>query len=324
MHPEKVYDDAGLLIIHQGALGDVVLAFAAIIALRRQFDRIDILCQGQIGKLAVNLGLADKDYPLEAAYFATLFSDAVDAKIKAIIGSYDRIVIFSFSAELESTINQMTDTPCLRIPTRPPARDRIYVAEFLLQQLIAGRLIEAAGANKLVSDWQQQHTLKAVQSIDTLKIIIHPGTGSVRKRWPPDRFLELAQVLEERGLQPQFVCGPAEFDLDAVIKNQNRKVHRFSELTDLVVWFESAGAYIGNDSGISQLAVFLGIPSVVIFGPADPKRWTPPGHRVQVVRPAVDCDPCFESEPHNCTQPVCLTETTLESVLRAFDGVYMR
>ncbi|MBW2517706.1 MAG: glycosyltransferase family 9 protein [Deltaproteobacteria bacterium] len=313
-----------LFIIHQGALGDVVLTFAAIIALRKQFGRIDILCQGQVGKMAARLGLADKTYPLEAAFFAILFSGAVDEKIKDLISSYKKVVVFSFSAELENTINQMTDDPCLRLPPRPPARDRIQVAEFLLQQLVGNRLIESVNANVLVSSWHRRHTPKAGRSIEASKIIIHPGAGSIRKRWPLARFLELADVLAERGWQPQFVCGPAESDLASEIKKQNRQVHRFGELPDLVDWLKTAGGYIGNDSGISHLAAFMGIPCVVIFGPTDPARWTPPGPRVQVVRPAVDCDPCFEIEPHNCDRPTCLMDATLDSVLQAFDGVSER
>ena len=312
-----------LFILHQGALGDVVLTFAGLIALRKRFSRIDILCQDQIGRLAVKLELVDKGYPLEAAYFATLFSDRADAKIKDLIRSYEKIVVFSFSAELENTINQISASPCVRIPPRPSPRDRINVAEFLLQRLFAGGVIEKTDANKVVIHWQQEKVCKAERLIDASKIIIHPGAGSIRKRWPLDRFLELADVLAERGLQPQFVCGPAETDLDAKIKNQNRPVHGFRELTNLTEWIETAAGYIGNDSGISHLTAFMGIPSVVIFGPADPARWTPPGARVQIVRPAVDCDPCFEIEPRNCDQPLCLTDATLESVLQAFDDVYV-
>jgi ADP-heptose:LPS heptosyltransferase len=313
--------DTGLLIIHQGALGDVVLTFPAIIALRKQFDRIDILCQGQIGRLAVKLGLIDKEYPLEAAYFATLFSDQVDVKIKDLIISYTNILVFSFSSDLEKAINQISDRPCLRISPRPPAPDSIHVAEYVTQHLITGGLIKTTDLNNVVSDWQKKQTRKD-HPIDTAKIIIHPGSGSIRKRWPLDRFLKLAHALQKKGWQPQFVCGPAEPDLIAEIRNQKRPVHTFSELTDLVDWFETAGRYIGNDSGISHLAAFLGLPSVVIFGPADPKRWMPVGPRVQIVRPVLDCRPCFELEPENCTQPACLTDATLETVLLAFDQVY--
>ncbi|MGD8963583.1 MAG: glycosyltransferase family 9 protein [Desulfobacterales bacterium] len=313
---------ARLLIIHQGALGDVVLTFASIIVLRKQLGRIDIFCQGQIGKLAAKLGLIDTAYPLEAALFATLFSGRADAIIKDVIRSYTKIVVFSFSVELENAINEITDSPCVRIPPRPPIRDRIHVAEYLLQNLINGGLIKTAEAHEALSFRQRKQIPAVDQSIENSKIIIHPGSGSVRKRWPLDRFLKLAEVLGRRGLRPQFVCGPAEWDLQAEIKNQNRQVNHFSQLTDLADWMKTAGGYIGNDSGISHLAAFLGLPCVVIFGPTDPQRWTPPGPRVEVVRPELECSPCFEIEPHNCDKPVCVTDASLESVLEAFDGVY--
>ncbi|MBW2479833.1 MAG: glycosyltransferase family 9 protein [Deltaproteobacteria bacterium] len=313
--------NSNLLIIHQGALGDVVLTFPAIIALRQKFRCIDLICQGQLGKLASHLGLVEKSYPLEAAYFATLFSDPMDAGIRDLLGNYARILVFSFSVDLEKAINQNIDRPCLRVNPRPPARERIHVADFLIQRIEAGGLIETADAGDAVSGWHRKQTHRAHSSIDRSKIIIHPGSGSIRKCWPLTSFLELAQRLEKRGLQPQFVCGPAEPHLIQEIRNRGRKVHIFSELTNLVDWLESAGEYIGNDSGVSHLAAFLGLPSVVIFGPADPVRWKPPGPRVRIVRPELDCHPCFEIEPDNCTQPACLTDANLESVLAAFDEV---
>ncbi|MGD8459280.1 MAG: glycosyltransferase family 9 protein [Desulfobacterales bacterium] len=313
--------EAKLFILHQGALGDVVLTFPAIIALRKEFDTIDILCQGQIGKLAVKLGLIDKKYPLEAAYLATLFSDQVDTKIKDLISSYTKTLVFSFSSDLENTINQISDRPCLRIPPRPPAPDSIHVAEYVIQHLISGGLLKATDLENAESDRQKKQARKD-HPIDISKIIIHPGSGSIRKRWPLANFLNLADDLEKKGWQPQFVCGPAEPDLIAEIRNQKRPVHAFSELTDLVDWLETAGGYIGNDSGVSHLAAFLGLPSVVIFGPADPLRWKPLGPGVEIVRPELDCNPCFEIEPENCTEPACLTDATLESVLTAFNQVF--
>ncbi len=316
--------NTSLLMIHQGALGDVILTFAAIMALQEKFDRIDILCQGQIGKLAAKLGLVDKGYPLEAAYFATLFSDQVDAKVKDLISRYTKILVFSFSCDLEKAIKQITDSPYLRIPPRPPTHDNTHVAEYLLKNIKNGGLIEDVDSKDVVSTWQRKHTQKADRPIDSTKIIIHPGAGSKRKRWPLVKFFKLTDVLEKRGWRPQFVCGPAEPDLIAEIRNQNRQVHQFSELTDLVAGLESAGGYIGNDSGVSHLAAFLGLASVVIFGPADPARWRPLGPRVQIVCPELDCQPCFEIEPDNCTPPACLADTSLESVLSAFERVYHR
>jgi ADP-heptose:LPS heptosyltransferase len=314
--------NSNLLIIHQGALGDVVLTFPALIALRQKFGRIDIISQGQLGKLAAKLGLVDKAYPLETAYFASLFSDEIDEKIKDLICNYKSILVFSFSSDLKNSIRQITDGQYFQIPPRPPVQEQIHVARFLFENLIDSGLLEDADSNEKRFTWQKRQAHWKVKPIDASKIIIHPGSGSIRKRWPLTNFLDLSDGLEKRGLQPQFVCGPAEPDLIEEIRKQDRQVHTFSKLTDLVDWFETAGGYIGNDSGVSQLAAFLGLPSVVIFGPADPARWKPLGPRVQIVQPELDCQPCFEIEPENCAQPECLVNATLESVLSAFNQLY--
>jgi len=315
--------DSSILLIHQGALGDVVLTFPAIIALRKKFSRIDILCQHQPGKLAAHLGLIEKWYPLEMAGFATLFSDQIAGKIKDLLCSFTDVVAFTFDCDLKNSICQATARRCFQIRPRPPARDKIHVAEFLFKNLIDCGLIETDDSTNRIFTRQRVTNTYVDRPINAAKIIIHPGSGSPRKRWPLARFIKLADVLEKRGLQPHMICGPAESDLAGELRNQNRPAHHLSELTDLADWLESAGAYIGNDSGISHLAAFLGLPSVVIFGPADPVRWKPVGPRVEIVRPEPDCSPCFEIEPENCSRPACLADASLEAVLAAFDRAYI-
>ncbi|MGD9281300.1 MAG: glycosyltransferase family 9 protein [Desulfobacterales bacterium] len=316
--------DSSLLIIHQGALGDVVMTFPAITALRKKFGRIDILCQGQLGKLAAGLGLADKAYPLEAAYVATLFSKPVDKKIKTILAAYSTILLFSFGSDLKKSIRQISDGRCFQIPPRPPVREKINVAEFILKNLLDCGLLKACDFHNPHFTRQERRFPDTVRPVDSLKILIHPGAGSIRKRWSLARFLELADILEKKGLGPQFICGPAEQDLADELAKQNRPVHGLGELTDLADLLESAGGYIGNDSGVSHLASFLRLPSVVIFGPTDPLRWKPTGPRVEIVRPELDCNPCFEIEPENCPDPRCLTDASVEAVVRTFERAYQR
>ena len=283
-----------------------------------------MLCPLQQARLAAHLKLIEKGYPLESAFFATLFSDQIDPHIKDLICSYTRILAFSFTAELINSIRQITDRPCIRIPPRPTAREKIHVTEFLMKNLTDAGLLNAADLNVEISPANRQQALGTDRSFDAAKIIIHPGAGSIRKRWPLSKFLKIAAVLTQRGLRPHFICGPAEPDLTVELQHQNQPVYHLSELPDLADWLETAGGYIGNDSGVSHLAAFLGLPSVVIFGPTDPIRWRPVGPRVEIVQPELDCTPCFEIEPENCARPACLADASLESVLVAFDRLYRR
>ncbi len=153
-------------------------------------------------------------------------------------------------------------------------------------------------------------------------ILLHPGAGSCRKRWPMKYFFEIEAILKSNGLKPEFVLGPAEEDLIDRLQHPDRTVHILTDLLDLMDLLKSAGGYIGNDSGASHLAAFLGLPAAVVFGPTDPKRWRPVGRNVEIVEPEVQCRPCFETEKANCDDPECLTKTRPRDVIRAFYRKY--
>ena len=173
--------DSSLLIIHQGALGDVVMTFPALIALRKKFGRIDILCQGQLGKLAAGLGLVDKAYPLEAAYVATLFSKSVDKKIKTILAAYSTILLFSFVSDLKKSTRQISKGRCFQLPPRPPVREKINVTEFILKNLFNCGLLEACNSDDRHFTRQGRLFPDTARPVDSSKIFIHPGARSIRK-----------------------------------------------------------------------------------------------------------------------------------------------
>ena len=307
-----------LLIIHQGALGDFILIFPAIIRLKQYYEVIDVLCQSGIGKLAKALGLVDKWYPLEAAYVASLFTNRIDSKIKTLLSPYADIILFTLSDQLEGTIRRLTAVPTCHIPPRPPGYVRIHLTKFVLENLLNCRLIKKADAG--VEDFPR--SARRSRPGYPARILLHPGAGSLRKRWPIKNFLEIEALLKDAGLEPQFILGPAEEDLVDTLPGANRTVHLLTDLIELAALLNSAGGYIGNDSGASHLAAFLGVPSAVIFGPADPKRWKPVGRAVEIVRPELACRPCFETETTNCDGSECLHKSSPEKVIKAFYRVY--
>lgn len=157
---------------------------------------------------------------------------------------------------------------------------------------------------------------------DRRKILLHPGSGSKRKRWPLSQFMRVASLLHGRGLKIEFILGPAEEDLLGALQNQDRKIHVLNESLDLAALYKTAAGYVGNDSGAGHLAAFMGLACVVIFGPADPVRWKPNGPSVEVVRPELECRPCFETDPANCAEVKCLEDIRPVTVVEAFDKVY--
>jgi ADP-heptose:LPS heptosyltransferase len=316
MAPQK------LLIVHQGALGDVVAIFPVIIRLKRYFDSIDIICQSQLGRLAKALGLTDNWFPLEGAWAASLFTDQPDRKAKALLRPYAKVVLFSFSGELERSLNQITQNRCIRFAPKPPNDSPTHVTAYAVQNLVQCGVLSAQDLKindlSLPTHWLEKRNLPT----DHHKILIHPGSGSRRKRWPLSQFIRLEAFFIASGLKTEFILGPAEEDLLAALAKPDRKIHMPGDLLELAMLYKTAGGYIGNDSGASHLAAIMGLASVVIFGPADPARWKPNGPFVEVVRPALECLPCFETDRANCTAPKCLEDIQPETIVKAFYKIY--
>jgi len=112
-------------------------------------------------------------------------------------------------------------------------------------------------------------------------LALHPGSGSRRKNWPAERFAELAGRERAPWL---LVQGPADDAAAAVLATvPGAVVARDLPLRTLAALLARAGAYVGNDSGITHLAAAAGAPTVALFGATDPKLWAPIGPRVRIV-----------------------------------------
>ncbi len=89
-------------------------------------------------------------------------------------------------------------------------------------------------------------------------VLFHSGSGSPRKNWP--RFPELLSRL-----------------------NGSRAIPQNLSLLELSREIAKARLFIGNDSGITHLAAYIGCPTIALFGPTDPRVWGPIGRRARVI-----------------------------------------
>lgn len=104
------------------------------------------------------------------------------------------------------------------------------------------------------------------------RILIHPGSGSPRKCWP--YFERLTAELPAVAA----ILGPCEegFRGDCPTLQGLTLIEVANEL-------RRCRLFIGNDSGITHLAAYLGCPTIALFGPTDPRVWGPVGRRVDVL-----------------------------------------
>lgn len=314
-----------LLIIHQGAIGDIVSIFPAVIRLKEKFSRIDAIFKKSIGELAFYMKLIEKAYPAEAAFFSSMFSHGVDPVAVEILHLYDEILLFSYSQELEGIISDIVTKKIHRIPPRPDTHTDIHILNYILKQLAERGLIDNPAPP--VKDYCSSliEYGNTASKFGRSRIILHPGSGSMRKNWPAPNFIELFAMLKTAGMSPEILLGPAEHNLSEIFTRSlpvGTKILTPAGLLDIISILKQSEGFIGNDSGISHLSAFWGIPTVVIFGPSNPKRWKPFGRSVADLRPETDCAPCFETGRADCKKMKCLEQTTPEKVFNSLLKIY--
>lgn len=107
------------------------------------------------------------------------------------------------------------------------------------------------------------------------------------KRWPAENYAELAASLSARGLQPLLIGAPGE--TAAVRRNMGNTgccvdLGGRTTLGDLAALARAADAAIGNDTGPMHLFAALGCPTLTLFGAAsDPDLSRPRGPNSMVL-----------------------------------------
>jgi ADP-heptose:LPS heptosyltransferase len=115
-------------------------------------------------------------------------------------------------------------------------------------------------------------------------VLFVPGGSAHRpeKRWPAELYGELGCLLHDRGFDVVIIGGPQESELARVIQRKVRTARDLTGGTDfarIALLGARAALVIGNDTGPLHLAAAAGAPTIVLFSKAsDPARSAPRGH----------------------------------------------
>jgi lipopolysaccharide heptosyltransferase II len=163
-------------------------------------------------------------------------------------------------------------------------------------------------------------------------VVMHVSAGNPFRRWPADRFADVAATLarEDPARQIIITSGPSDAGAaDRIAADAQRKagaaaaaIVRCGEfnLAELRVLVARAALYIGGDSGPLHIASATETPIVALFGPTLPERslpWRDP----KITAIAVDAGPlpCRPCHQVRCVPGDfrCLTSITTEQVISA-------
>ncbi len=136
------------------------------------------------------------------------------------------------------------------------------------------------------------------------KVVLHPSSGSPKKNPDLQLFLEIEEALSKKGLEVLYLVGEADRWLKGRV---GRYVESYEPLW-IARAIKKARLFIGLDSGLSHISAYVGVPTVVIYGPSDPVVWRPIGEKVYQLSLGLECSPCF---PNVCDTRECLNVSSL-------------
>jgi heptosyltransferase II len=109
--------------------------------------------------------------------------------------------------------------------------------------------------------------------------VLNPGGNNPAKRWPPDRYAQVADWLEARGVRVLVNGSPGEVAVSRAVAGacRQRPPALLAELGvcigSLKAAVRGARVMVTNDTGPRHIAAAFGVPLVSLFGPTD-HRWT--------------------------------------------------
>ncbi len=276
-HPER-----RILVIRLGALGDFVLSFGPFAAIRQHH---------QAAEITLLTTAAFADLARRAPWFDRVQIDARPPwwRPGAVLTLARRLRGFDMVYDLQTSRRSAWYhvlagrpawsgiAPGSSASHANPARDAMHTLERQAEQL--------AMAGIPGVPWPDLSWLASsdAPTVPRLFALVVPGAAAHRpeKRWPIERFAELAGRLHAGGLIPVVAGTQAETPLAAAIRDVCPPAIDLTGrtgLAGLAALAARAAVAVGNDTGPMHLAAAMGCPCVVLFGPAsDPALTAPRG-----------------------------------------------
>lgn len=332
----RVQDLEGpVLVIRPGGIGDAIILLPMLKALQDALPgrRIDILCESRnrdIFRLAMPdaaITAYDKTpfhalLSLRRAKYGTVidteqfhnFSGVMTALTRAPLrvgfkintnrrGLYTHLVGYDLDGPEDVQFGRLLSAAFGTVMTLPP---RIGIlASAKLPELPEG--LEVAGPI----------------------LLIHAGGSIESKRVPTQTLAGVCHTAAvEFNLKPVIIGNEGDQAYaEAILREAGKEAINLCgrlSLGETAALCKTAAALVGPDSGIAHLAVALGTPAVVLFGPSDPAKWGPPEGGGKAIRNPLPCSPCsIFGYTKPCRLYECIDGITTSQTLEALRGTLM-
>jgi heptosyltransferase-2 len=308
------------LVVAPNWLGDCVMALPVLRAIRRARPGDGLAVLARSGAASLFRAEESADTVVERS---GLFGDARRLRSGGfaeawLLPNSFRSALAPWFAGIPERIGYDTDhrgpllTRALRAPSRTEHQLRDYDA------LLRSRGIEP--------DFEAPHVPVTARALDRAAAsleaagvdrdeplaLLAPGAAfGWTKRWPPERYGALGDLLKARGVPCAVVIGPGEEALGTAVAAAARArlpvLGADLDPLELAALFSCARVVVANDSGPMHLAAAAGVPVVAFFGPTDPGRTAPTGAPSRILDRYVFCSPCYLKEcpyRHECMREI--------------------
>ena len=278
-----------ILVIRGGAIGDFILTLPAIAALRQQFPQahLEVLGYPHIVQLAQAGGLVDRVQAIEARGLAGFFArkGELSEDLRDYFSDFNIIISYLYDPDeiFKTNVARCSHGQFIVGPHRPDETNGIHATNVFLKPLERLAIFDA--------DVIPQLAITSNRTPLASHVCLHPGSGSERKNWPEENWVELiARLINETSLSLLLVGGEAEGErlqrLAAALPPTRCVVAKNLPLVELAGHMKGCRGFAGHDSGITHLAAALGLPTTVLWAHTVEEIWRPQGAHVTVLRAA--------------------------------------
>lgn len=334
-----------ILIVKPSSLGDVVRCLPVLHALRRRCpqSRISWLIQPEFSPLLAHLAELDEIIEFDRRrYGKMIHSYRAASDFIAFLRRLHRRH-FDMVLDLQGLFRSAFLSFCTAAPVRLGFSQAREFAPFFYTQTIA---VPSEPEHIVESYWRFARLLaidqmgiqyhlpidpgarraaedllagRQVMPCDPYIVFLMGGTHPA-KRWPPERFAELADRIAEQYDMPVVLLGAgcAEITLARQVANKARSriidLVGQTDLQQLMALLKTARLVVGNDSGPLHVAAALQAPLVGLYGPTDPAIVGPYGQIDGVVQVGADLVRKNRYSRNRCHR---IENITVERVLQA-------
>ena len=284
-----------ILVIRGGAIGDFILTLPALKALREGYPHahLEILGYKHIAVLAENRFYAQAIRSIEYGALSSFFAknSKLPVELANYFASFDLIISYLYDPDgvFETNLRRCGVENLIHGPAK--VDDHEHVARQLARPLEELGLRVSDFAPRIYPSTEDRHRAQEfLRDLPRPLVALHPGSGSDRKNWPLENWIELGNdLLARESFRGSIVVISGEADytqvarLEELWKDERVAFAKDLPLVHLAALLENS-IFLGHDSGISHLAAAAGAKCILLFGPTNPAVWAPTNANVQVIR----------------------------------------